>query len=473
MSIDSCYEGVIAKLTSQQRIKDISAELLSLKTDNERVLFVYKIFEDLNAFPSVKEVKKSNELSIYYRNLGNKCFEESEFHKAWQYYNLSLLNATVHSEYFCIALSNRSAVFFELEKYNECIQDINTVFSLQYPEKLREKLNKRRESCVELLSMVNDTPSTNNIKVHEILKMKSPKDPVYVAASTKLKVVHSEEMGRHVVAKEDISIGEVIVEEDPYFTILIKSQYLVACNYCMSRNLNLMPCDNCCFSLYCSNECKEKAWKEYHEIECPLNATLLEMDFTKLELLALRTVIKARRDHSSWDELFKTIEAADSQMNTDFHGQVKVGDKWIYDSKYYASIHSLATNKEKRSISDIFQKAVTAVVFLRFLKCNTNFLQSDCEEEQDKILQCVARLLMIHEMTSPTNMHAITSNIGDQNGKFVEEINLGSAPYAFCSLINHSCAPNVVRYSKLGSGRMSVLALRPIKKGMQVFDNYG
>lgn len=133
MSIDSCYEGVIAKLTSQNKIKEISFKLLSLKTENERVLLVYNILEDLNAFPAVIEVMKDDKQSIYYRNHGNKFFTKSEFHKAWQYYNLSLLHAKKDSENFCIALSNRSAVFFELEKYNECIKDIDTVFSLQYP----------------------------------------------------------------------------------------------------------------------------------------------------------------------------------------------------------------------------------------------------------------------------------------------------------------------------------------------------
>lgn len=472
MSIDSYYESVIAKLTSENRIKDVSFKLLSLKTEHERVLFVYNIFEELNAFPSVKEVKKNDDQSVCYRNRGNTFFTKSQFYKAWQYYNLSLLYATNNSENFCVALSNRSAVFFTLEKYNECIKDIDTVFSLPYPKKLQEKLSKRKVSCNNALSE-KETTKTNNIKIEDILKMKTQKDPIFIAASSKLEVEYSEEMGRHVVAKEDINVGEIIVEEEPYLAILLKNQHLVACSYCLSRCLNLMPCDTCCFCLYCSDECKAKAWKDFHETECPLMATLFQMDFTKLELLALRTVIRARTDHLNWNDLFKTIEAADGLNNTKFHGQVKDGDNWRYDSKCYASIHSLATNADKRSISDTFQKAVTAAVFLKFLRCDTSFMIPDCEDQQDSVLQCVARLLLIHEMTTPTNMHSIASNMGDESGKSVDEVNLGCAPYAFCSLINHSCAPNVTRCTKLGTARMLVTALRPIKKGMQIFDNYG
>ncbi|XP_046969169.1 SET and MYND domain-containing protein 4-like [Vanessa cardui] len=473
MSIDSCYEGVIAKLTTQGKIKQMSVELLSQETNSERVLFVYKTIKGLNAFPSVQEVKKNNDSSLYYRNQGNKCFDQTEYHKAWQYYNLSLLHAPINSENYCLALSNRSAVFYELNKYKECLRDIDTVFSLEYPKKLTEKLTKRKKMCNEALCSSKEKQTIKEDDFDEYLKMRSEKHSEYLCASNKLEVVISEEMGRHVIAKEDIKVGEVIVEEDPYFTLLLKDQYLFSCNYCLSRSLNLLPCAGCCYCLYCSDECKAKALKEYHSIECSLMATFVKMEFTKLELLALRTVLKARHDHNEWKDLFKTIKDAEENMNTAHHGHVKVGDKWIYDSKYYASIHTLATNLEIRSISDIFQKGVTAAVFLRFLENNSDFFKTENKDEYKEINECVAGLLLLHLMTSPTNMHGISSIAASKAGKCVDEISLASAPYAFCSLFNHSCAPNVVRFSKLGSAKMIVFALRPIKKGMQIFDNYG
>ncbi|CAG9564831.1 unnamed protein product [Danaus chrysippus] len=326
--------------------------------------------------------------------------------------------------------------------------------------------------CIKALAAVPKYPNKME-NVESLITMKGPCDPTYVCASSKLEVVYSDEMGRHVCAKEDINVGEVLVIEDPYFTLLLKSQYLLCCSYCLLSNLNLLPCNNCCFAMYCSEECRVKALKEYHSVECDLMATLFKMDFTQLELSALRTVIKARYDHADWKSLFETIKEADANMNTKYQGQVKVGDKWLYDSKYYTSIHTLATNVEKRSISDIFQKAVSAAVFLRFLKLNTTFLQSDNIEEQDKIFKCVAGLLLLHLMTVPTNMHGISTNVMNENGILLSDISVASGAYAFLSLINHSCAPNVVRFNKEGEGIMTLFALRPIKKGMQIFDNYG
>jgi hypothetical protein len=47
----------------------------------------------------------------------------------------------------------------------------------------------------------------------------------------------------------------------------------------------------------------------------------------------------------------------------------------------------------------------------------------------------------------------------------------GSASFPFCSLLNHSCAPNVVRVSH--EGKNVVMVNRPIAAGDQIFDNYG
>lgn len=52
-----------------------------------------------------------------------------------------------------------------------------------------------------------------------------------------------------------------------------------------------------------------------------------------------------------------------------------------------------------------------------------------------------------------------------------EIVEIGAGAYAFMSLLNHSCAPNVVRHCH---GNTIVLrAIRPIEDGQQLYDNYG
>lgn len=472
MIIDFLYQNAIAKLTEQGVILSISHKIRCLNSIADKVLFVNKLLHELNLLPEALVVEKSESLSSYYRCLGNQHFQKSNDYKAWQYYNLSLLYSPLNSHNYSFAIANRSAVLYSLKRYQECLNDIEKVFSQKYPLKLRDKLLKRQASCNQML--LKHPPDQFIIKKKEInalLEIKGEIDKSYVCASTALEVVYNEAMGRHVIAKENIVPGQVLAKEKPYFALLLKNQFLVSCAYCLSRSGNLYPCRSCCFVLYCSTECAENAWKEYHNIECPIMATLIDMEFTKLELLALRTVIKARSQYSDWKSLCTAIEDTESRNNTHLHGHTKVNDKWVYDSQYYPSIHSLATNMEKRSVSDIFQKCVTAAVYLHLLKGYTGFLEASTDDSDS--VQCTAKLLLHHIMTSPTNMHGITCNIEDGNGNYTEELNVGSAPYAFLSLLNHSCAPNVVRYNKLGSGEMMLIALRPIKKGMQLFDNYG
>lgn len=472
MIIDHLYEGVISKLTVQSKIEAISSRLLSLSSNIERVLFVYGILSDLNSFPQLAKVDKSDTVSTYYRNQGNKCFQSSEDFKAWQYYNLSLLHAPLNSKNYYLALSNRSAVYYSMRKYRECLNDIGIVVLMNIPQELSVKLNKRQKLCEQAL-LKEQGQNKAHPDLNNTLSLKCSKDSRFLSASSKLEVSFTKEMGRLVLAKEDINVGEILVDEEPYFVLLLKSQYLFSCSYCLSRNLNLLPCDNCCYAFYCSNECKENALKYYHAVECPLMATLFDMDFTKIELLALRTVLKARNDHNDWESLMKTIMDVEANMNNEFRGHVKYKEKWIFDSKHYATIHSLESNVNKRSVSDIFQKAVTAAVFLKFLMDHSTFLHVTDNMLSEKVKNCVGGMLLLHLMTSPTNMHGISSNIESSNGTFVEEVSLASAPYGYHSLLNHSCAPNVVRFHKLGTGRMMLFALRPIKKGMQIFDNYG
>ncbi|XP_053610956.1 SET and MYND domain-containing protein 4-like [Plodia interpunctella] len=472
MSIDDCYHSVIKKLTDEDKIIPTSQKLSNLTKNYERVLYVYEILGSLNTFPNVLEVSKSVDLSTKYRNLGNKHYQQRDNYTALQYYNLSLLYAPPESEAYSLSIANRSAVLFTLKANKECIKDIELVFRLKFPEKLRNKLNNRKEMCQKHLPLKKVTQKQyENDQFIKFLTPGANNDSRYVCASVKLEVVFSKEMGRHVVAKEDIKVGEILAQEEPYFVLLLKSQYLLCCSYCLSRDLNLIPCHSCCFALFCSEQCKKKAWVDYHGVECSLMATLIHMEFTKLEWLGLRTVIRARNDHTDWKSLFQTIKKAEENADTEFRGHVKIDGKWIYDSKYYTSIHMLASNVEKRSVSDIFQKSVTAAVFLKLLE-KTNFLKGD-NEDNDEIIKCVAGMLLHHIMTSPTNMHGISSIKQNSMGNYVDDTSIASASYAFHSLINHSCAPNVVRFNKLGTGQMTLFALRPIKKGMQIFDNYG
>ncbi|CAH1639078.1 unnamed protein product [Spodoptera littoralis] len=476
LTIDIIYKHVLQDLTSDKKIKKVSQELMNLEGNEKKVLYVYDILKGYDLIPLILKEDKCSRKSDHYRNLGNALYKRKHLSMAWQHYNLALMYAPLPifpSYCFVLAIANRSAILAAWNKYEECIKDIETVFQYDYPDTIRDKLLKRKKICEDALK---EKPKSNNDDKdylgNDIFSFKVPKHEKYIDASSKLAVKYTPELGRHVIANEDIEVGEVLVQEDPFVQVLLKSQYSISCAHCFSRKYNLKPCPYCVLVLYCTEDCSANAWEQYHKYECPVGAYLYKANFTKLELLALRTTILAKTGHASNSALFKTLSDADSCDNKEDVGCKKVDGKMIYSSKYYSSIHTLATNVSKRDISDIFQKCVSAAVLVHILAV-TNFIKTENDEERKQLKSFIADNVLRHLMTAPTNMHGISTNVEIDNGNVEEEYSIASGAYAFLSLINHSCAPNVVRYTKLGTSRTTLFAIRPIKKGSQLFDNYG
>ncbi|KAF9424569.1 hypothetical protein HW555_000380 [Spodoptera exigua] len=476
LTIDFIYKHILEHLTNDRKIRRVSHELMNLNSNEKKVLYVYEILKEYDLIPLVIKEDKCPQKSDHYRNLGNTLYQRKHLSMAWQHYNLALMYAPLpHTPCDCyvLALANRSAVLAAWKKYEECLSDIETVFQHSYPDSIRDKLLKRKKICEDALKEQPTSNSEDEDKlIDDIFSLKVPKHEKYIDASSKLTVKYTPELGRHVLANEDIEVGEVLVQEDPFVQVLLKSQYTISCAKCFSRTYNLKPCPYCVVTMYCNEDCRTKAWDQYHRYECPIVACLYKANFTKLELLALRTTILAKTGHTSTNALLKTLSEADSCPNMEDLGCQEVEGKKIYSSKYYSSIHTLATNVSKRDISDIFQKCVSAAVLMHILAV-TNFIRTEDDEERKKLKSFVADNMLRHLMTGPTNMHGISTNVENDEGSFEEEYGIASGAYAFLSLINHSCAPNVVRYTKLGTSCITLIAIRPIKKGSQLFDNYG
>lgn len=68
-----------------------------------------------------------------------------------EYYNQSLRFAEKNSVNISFAYSNRSACFFYMGKYNECLKDIALAKKNNYPRIKIQKLNEREILCLEQL----------------------------------------------------------------------------------------------------------------------------------------------------------------------------------------------------------------------------------------------------------------------------------------------------------------------------------
>lgn len=255
--------------------------------------------------------------------------------------------------------------------------------------------------------------------------------------------------------------GQVIAIEEPYAVCLQTSSRYHRCNHCLAENsLSLIPCPNCTNAMFCSQKCLNRANDEYHRFECPISDYLL-MLFNKIHMSALRVTLKAITSFQSIDEMIGFCRENENSNVTTFSFN---HTNKLSPLELYQQVHCLATNQDKRTPSDLFQRAtIVAVLYNQLLKHS---------ELKDILTNGESRaafieILFRHLQTAPTNFH--TLDLAET--PTMEGIDYANGAYPFCSLLNHSCAPNICRMS-IGR-KMMVFALRVIKKGDQLYDNYG
>ena len=94
--------------------------------------------------------QKSNLKSIQMRNFGNQQYNMKKYNNALTFYNLSLLFAK-SDEALALCYANRSAVYYVLKMYDQCVKNIDWTRESRYPKSKMQNLNERKEKCKKLM----------------------------------------------------------------------------------------------------------------------------------------------------------------------------------------------------------------------------------------------------------------------------------------------------------------------------------
>lgn len=318
-------------------------------------------------------------------------------------------------------------------------QDIDRALENNYPHKLKPKLVMRQENAKRM--RINQTSVSYHQSVPCISE--NSKNSAIESATDAVMIKYQKNLGRHIVATKGIGIGEIIAIERPYCAVLI-DDYCTHCHACLQVCLNMLPCSTCTQALFCSQSCLEEAQK-YHRYECKILKTLRELNIDKMKFIALRLAF--------------ITKVAFLKMNS----VVDLGSQKYYYSSRYEEIHNLVSNTSLRSVADLFKRASASAVLYHLVKEYSLFFENENDENMFK------EILLLHMQTAPCNFHEI-SEICNTKDIFIPK-EIGAGAYAFLSMFNHSCNPNVVRQCY---GTTIVLrAIRTIEEGQQCFDNYG
>lgn len=495
-TLDNWYE----KLKSQNEWENVLEDFGKCSSDRDRVHYISQLDQAQKLFPSIyaSDTKSAKE-SESFRTLGNQAFKKREYNGALVLYSKSLIVApwvSTGSE-LALAFANRSAVLFYMEKYIPCLIDIKYAIIYGYPLNLLYKLWDRQNKCFKqldveewsdksfetvmegigegesrremLLSLLEcqfskcsemigeQTPSQLSLNFcHDHLPVKSTNNRHIDCASDALEICSSAERGRGIYATRDIEVGEVLIVEKPYSSVLLQQYNLSHCNHCCERVFIPFPCCLCSAVVYCSRDCQQLAWESYHQAECSY-LSLIQSCKVGLGHLALRMVLEAKLWQSSNAEPGEYPQFSGTGM---------------YNSSDYSNVYNLVNHTEQRSAEDLLKRTLNAVFLLKCLdhfQSKTNCLSE--VEWQNRRTYIGGHILRNLQML-PCNAHEV-SEMG-LNANMVAQsqiIEIGSAIYATLSLINHSCDPSVVRHSY--GDKCVVRAMRKVSKGQEIFDNYG
>ena len=400
----------------------------------------------------------------------------------------------------------RSAALFHLKHYKECLRDIELAVECGYPETTRYKLFDRQGSVYLALGNTSEATASFQKALDNLLtaglsakatatwqanigkqmencrkatvkrasgkdsegtKMEVPAltgDPheKYPCASVAVKVRYDASCGRHTVADRDIKVGDILMSEVPFTAVMFPGEYAGNhCYRCFAATEAPVPCRQCSTVLFCSRECRDAAWQQYHWAECSYGELLKPSMCAKIGHLAARLLM-----HEGIESVLSYVKSS-AAGNTD-PDQCGFNAEGVYDSTSYDAIHHLVTNTKLRSTEDLFEFTVLSCVLVKIMIAS-GFVKDAAASAADlsliggavlrhlQIIQCNAFRVM--ELTRPTKFDEPKP----------EPVGVGL--YATASLISHSCDPNADL--NFYGDALVVRAIRNIPEGEEICITYG
>ncbi|KAF5303889.1 hypothetical protein FQR65_LT08083 [Abscondita terminalis] len=430
---------------------------------------------------------------------GNAYFSKYDNSNALHSYSEGIIkcphNSLESRKLLAILVANRSACLYDLKEYENTLNDIRYVIELKvYPEHLKYKLYHRQAKChsqmkynshlaatsYKLALEYLDLSTLDKAVIHkkkqeiQVLLKKTGKvanvqkqskteifqrNALFPAASNAVAFDYSPTLGRFARAIGKIEVGDIIIKEQPHCGVLALAFSLKNCQHCMKSTDAPIPCDECANICFCSLQCKTAAAR-YHQYECGLHPTIADSGASINCLMALRIISQ------------NSIEYFESAIKD-------VGNPPdVHTFNNYVCVYNLCRNEHMRNTKEYFHYTIIAIYLLRLLKTSTYF---DTVTEEDKLTDdevFICKLILHNLEVLRFNAHEISElheappgPLDPQDETNFKATYVGGGIYPTLALFNHSCDPSIIRYN-IGT-EMIVKAIKPIKKGDVIYENYG
>ena len=369
---------------------------------------------------------------------GNKSYGNKDFDTAIKAYNASILSSHFMDSDYIYAMGNKSAVLFETKEFQECIDIIKFLYSLESysklfgtNEKFTGKLTKRLQNCEGQLKYTNKEHSCNLV----------PRS--FTSSSMTTTVLP--DFGNSVLALSDLEPNDTLLHLKPFSAVLGSSFWASHCYTCFKRVKYsiIVPCFNCSQVGFCSYSCREDNIA-HSDHECPNMNFLKEIGLFHLSTnILLKFHIRGK--------LHKLVEV----YAKDSAGDCLSDCGFSEDEVEVISLH--CSPKIRINISEGSEVLLDKII-QRLLK---NLLSPNVTAQQLIFtLSAVTCQMMINASSVMFYDETSSSNLA-----------IGSGIYPEIAKMNHSCYSNTVCLFK--GTTATVKATKYISKGSQLFNSYG
>lgn len=295
------------------------------------------------AYETKLKVEKNEYESTEFKESGNKFLLSNPtiqgYLEALKLYTRSVAYAVPESKELALAYANRSATLLKLNRFEDCLVEIDRALQNNYPDKSIPKLLIRKAECLEKLATESYTKAKfwlskavigsefdrqymdRKLKDYPLVKPKSvpfddeciipeikSRNKKYPCASDAIDVTFSPYFGRQVVATRDIEPGEILIAEKAYSKTIWSDNLYSHCFYCMANLWTCIPCEYCVNSVFCSEKCKIEAWEECHQYECSVYDVMLQYDnYQPLDEVGAKLAVQMTLEAGGIEELRERV----------------------------------------------------------------------------------------------------------------------------------------------------------------------
>lgn len=304
------------------------------------------------------KLRLSNEFNAdRIRKLGNHFFVSQNYYEAINQYNLCLTYSGSSIERHGIAYANRSAAYFGLKSYQDCLDSIRLAKECSLPADVFQKV-VAREKMAHL--HLKGSEEVADYKPPELSYRRHERISSFIYCLSP-KNLHDPYAG--IITNKKLLPGDVLIVEQ---ALTIMPGTVSECHNCLRRCGSLQRCE--CSYMFCSPECKAQAFATFHKYECPLVEHFI--CFTNQNRLLFRAffkILQCFKDVRSLREYLENINRPNPFKVCDSEEEL---DRESFKSLFglYYAMQEPLMNLTDKDMHEIYGQVAIAIALLKTVK---------------------------------------------------------------------------------------------------------